>query len=264
VKALTDAGAVFARSLEGELIPQCSTFISMVPSSSHVMELYKSSIIPTLKGRSSLFIDCSTIDPTTARAVSQFAESEGHLMVDAPVSGGIKGAENGTLTFMVGSSLSESDFNIAVKPNFKPMGNPIYCGGPGVGQSVKVCNNLILGAQMLGVAEGYRLAQHLGVDLKKFNQIVNSSTGHCWTTEKYNPVPGLMEGVPASRNYQGGFMTDLMIKDLGLAIDSAADCPLPVTEFARSEYRKISGAGKGSLDFGYCFKMYDDKNGDKI
>ena len=179
-------------------------------------------------------------------------------MIDAPVSGGIKGAQNGTLTFMVGTDLPEVDFNHHLQPLFAPMGKTIYCGGPGVGQSVKVCNNLILGAQMLGVAEGYRLAKSLGVDLAKFNLIVNSSTGHCWTSEKYNPVPGLMEDVPAARDYRGGFMTDLMIKDLGLAIEAAAGIKtqLPVTEFARSEYVKITMAGNGKLDFGICFKMY--------
>jgi 3-hydroxyisobutyrate dehydrogenase len=233
----------------------------MVPSSAHVTEVYKTSILPGLRScgkKSALLIDCSTIDPNVSREVSSSALADGHIMLDAPVSGGIKGAENGTLTFMVGTSLAEEDFNSDVLPFFKPMGNAVYCGGPGVGQSVKVCNNLILGIQMMGVAEGYRLAEKLGVNLSKFNEIVNSSTGRCWTTEKYNPVPGLMPDVPASREYKGGFMTDLMIKDLGLAISASqpTQCPLPMTQFVRSEYQKVSDSGKGNLDFGYCFQMY--------
>jgi len=264
-QAITDEvksnGAIVAASLERDMIPNCDVFISMVPSSSHVMELYKTSVLPGLAKKStdsSLLVDCSTINPNTSRSVHGLVRDQGHYMIDAPVSGGIKGAQNGTLTFMIGTDLTESDFNNLVKPLFLPMGNPVYCGSPGVGQSVKVCNNLILGAQMLGVAEGYRLAESLGVDLKKFNQIVNSSTGKSWTTENYNPVPGLMEDVPASRDYKGGFMTDLMIKDLGLAIDAASsvECHIPFTQFARNEYKKISDSGKGNLDFGYAFKMY--------
>ena len=254
-------GAIVSTSLEKDLIPNCDVFISMVPSSSHVMDLYKASILPGLSKKSSnssLLVDCSTIDPNISREVHFLAASSGHFMIDAPVSGGIKGAQNGTLTFMIGSDMSQDDFNSKIRQLFLPMGKPIFCGGPGVGQSVKVSNNLILASQMLGVAEGFRLAESLGVDLAKFNEIVNSSTGKCWTTEKYNPVPGLMEDVPASRGYKGGFMTDLMIKDLGLAIDAAkaVECPIPVTEFARTEYKKISENGNGQLDFGFAFNMY--------
>ena len=258
---LRDAGAFVSDSIESPMMSECDIFVTMVPSSAHVTEVYKTSILPGLrrKGKkSAVLIDCSTIDPNVSRDVAAAASAEGHLMIDAPVSGGIKGAENGTLTFMVGTSLREQEFNEQLRPFFTPMGNAVYCGGPGVGQSVKVCNNLILGIQMMGVAEGYRLAEKLGVDLHKFNQIVNSSTGRCWTTEKYNPVPGLMPDVPASRDYKGGFMTDLMIKDLGLAISASlpSNCPLPMTNFVRSEYQKVSDNGNGNLDFGYCFKMY--------
>jgi len=258
---LKQAGAIVASSVKTEMIDECDIFVTMVPSSAHVMDVYKTSILPGLRSsgkKSALLIDCSTIDPNVSREVASFASADGHTMLDAPVSGGIKGAENGTLTFMVGSSLSEDDFNSKIRSFFTPMGNAVYCGGPGVGQSVKVCNNLILGIQMMGVAEGYRLAENLGVNLHKFNEIVNSSTGRCWTTEKYNPVPGLMADVPASREYKGGFMTDLMIKDLGLAISASqpTQCPLPMTQFVRSEYQKVSDSGKGNLDFGYCFQMY--------
>jgi 3-hydroxyisobutyrate dehydrogenase len=258
--SLKQAGAIVSKGIEIDMVADCDVFVTMVPSSAHVTEVYKTSILPGLRShakKGALLIDCSTIDPNVSREVSALAAADDHIMIDAPVSGGIKGADNGTLTFMVGASLSENDFNSTVRPFFSPMGNALYCGGPGVGQSVKVCNNLILGIQMMGVAEGYRLAENLGVDLNKFNQIVNSSTGRCWTTEKYNPVPGLMSDVPASREYKGGFMTDLMIKDLGLALSASepSDCPLPMTTFVKSEYQKISDSGKGALDFGCCYQM---------
>lgn len=251
---LVKLGAVAVKSPD-EIAKHCSVVISMLPGPTHVSDLYLKSIFPNLT-KQSLLIDCSTIDPTTIRNLHNQGKQGGHIVIDAPVSGGIKGAEAGTLTFMVGTSLSEKEFDADVKELFGPMGRPIYCGGPGVGQSVKICNNLILGAQMLGVAEGYCLAEKLGVDLVKFNEIVNNSTGQCWSSSQYNPVPGLMENVPASRDYKGGFMTDLMIKDLGLAVDAASSCgyPLPVTSFTQNIYKKASGEGYGNVDFGSIFK----------
>ena len=255
-KELVASGATPVPTV-GDIVANCRTIISMVPASAHVRELYLGDIIPSLR-EPSLLIDCSTIDPTTVRAVFNEGKLKGHTVIDAPVSGGVKGAEAGTLTFMVGTELSEADFEGHIKPLLAPMGNAIYCGKPGMGQSVKICNNLILGSQMMGVAEGYRLAASLGVDLGKFNEIVNSSTGQCWTTSKYNPVPGLMDGVPASRDYKGGFTTDLMIKDLGLAMDAAksAGVEIPVTEFTRAQYKRASEGGFGSLDFGSIFKWF--------
>ena len=258
-KELVDMGATPAASAS-QIGEECSVVISMLPASVHVHELYMANILPALR-KQSLLIDCSTIDPGTTRSLHAAAAQSGHIMIDAPVSGGIKGAQDGTLTFMIGTSLPESQFESDVKDLFAPMGRPIFCGGPGVGQSVKICNNLILGAQMLGVAEGYALADRLGVDLKKFNEIVNSSTGQCWTSSKYNPVPGLLENVPASRDYNGGFMTDLMMKDLGLAVDAAKGCgySVPVTEFSRTQYKRASDMGFGSLDFGCVFKMFKQR-----
>jgi 3-hydroxyisobutyrate dehydrogenase len=253
-REVVDKGAIPASSA-AEISKNCDLIFTMVPASAHVRDLYFNNLLPSLT-QQSLLIDCSTIDPGTAQAVQKASAAQGHLMIDAPVSGGIKGAADGTLTFMIGTSLSEREFENDVKKVFSPMGKAIYCGGPGMGQSIKICNNLILGSQMLGVAEGYGLAEKLGVDLKKFNEIVNSSTGQCWSSSKYNPVPGLMENVPASRDYKGGFMTDLMIKDLGLAVDAARSTgyALPVTEFSQSLYKLCSSAGFGALDFGSIFR----------
>jgi 3-hydroxyisobutyrate dehydrogenase len=253
-REMVNAGAIPAASAS-DVARNCDLIFTMVPASAHVRDLYFNNLLPSLT-RHSLLIDCSTIDPGATQEVHRASTSNGHIMIDAPVSGGIKGAADGTLTFMIGTSLSEPDFNSNVKEVFSPMGKAIYCGGPGMGQSTKICNNLILGAQMLGVAEGYGLAEKLGVNMTKFNEIVNSSTGQCWTSSKYNPVPGLMENVPASRDYKGGFMTDLMVKDLGLAMDAARSngYALPVTEFSQSLYKRSSESGFGSLDFGSIFK----------
>ncbi len=256
---LRSEGGIICESIEDDLVPHCETFMSMLPSSPHVLALYTTSILPALSrlNRSgALLIDSSTIDPRVSLKLHEVAKSSHQIMVDAPVSGGITGADLGTLTFMVGTGLSESDFQGQYRDFFTPMGNPIYCGGPSKGQSVKVCNNLILSAQMLGVAQGYALAEKLGVDIHKFDQIVNSSTGKCWVTEKYSPVPGLMENVPSARGYINGFMTDLMVKDLCLAIDAGEGTSVPVAEFCRQEYSKISLDGNGSLDFGYVFQKY--------
>lgn len=259
LKALESEGGVICGSVEEEIVPNCSTFMSMLPSSPHVLDLYTKSILPALVSlgrKSSVLIDSSTIDPKVSLELHHASCSAHQIMVDAPVSGGITGAENGTLTFMVGTSSTESEFNDQYRDFFLPMGKPIYCGGPSIGQSVKVCNNLILAAQMLGVAQGYALAESLGVDLHKFNQIVNSSTGKSWTTDKYNPVPGLMDHVPSSREYKGGFMTDLMVKDLGLAMEAANGKNVPVAQFSKEEYARISKEGNGTLDFGYAYQMY--------
>ena len=256
---LIGAGAISAGDVS-EVVKNCRIIFSMLPASQNVRDLYMGQILPGLTEKSVL-VDCSTIDPVTARYLQTESEKLGHLMIDAPVSGGVKGAEAGTLTFMVGTSLSESDFlGKELNSLFERMGKAVYCGGPGVGQSVKICNNLILGAQMLGVAEGYKLAKRLGVDLGKFNSVVNSSTGHCWSSSKYNPVPGLMANVPSSNGYQGGFQTDLMVKDLELALESAksVNTSLPVTEFTRGEYKSASKEGYGALDFGSCYKWYAD------
>lgn len=256
---LIGAGAISAGSVS-EVVKNCRVIFSMLPASQNVRDLYMGQILPALTEQSVL-VDCSTIDPVTARSLQTESEKLGHLMIDAPVSGGVKGAEAGTLTFMVGTSLSEYEFlGKEVKSLFQPMGQAVYCGGPGVGQSVKICNNLILGAQMLGVAEGYKLAKRLGVDLGKFNSVVNSSTGQSWSSSKYNPVPGLMDNVPSNSGYEGGFQTDLMVKDLELALEVAKsiNTSLPVTEFTRGEYKSASKEGYGALDFGSCYKRYAD------
>src|SRR5438132_5359370 len=171
-------------------------------------------------------IDSSTIDPLTAREVAMDAKAKGCPMVDAPVSGGVGGAEAGTLTFMVGGDAR--DFEIA-RPMLQAMGkNIVHCGGAGNGQVAKICNNLMLAIEMIATSEGMALAAKLGMDPKVFASVVNTSSGRCWSSDTYNPYPGVLDNVPASRDYSGGFGVDLMLKDLTLIADAAKAARQPV------------------------------------
>eukprot|EP00920_Eleutheroschizon_duboscqi_P006685 GHVT01015702.1.p1 GENE.GHVT01015702.1~~GHVT01015702.1.p1 ORF type:complete len:233 (+),score=49.44 GHVT01015702.1:1967-2665(+) len=228
----------------------------MLPTPEHVKTVYTGSggILEHFQpGSDSILIDCSTIGPVAAKEVMAVAENAGVEMVDAPVSGGCTAAEAATLTFMVGAA--DANYERARKLLAFMGGTTVHCGPPGVGQAVKVCNNLILAASMLGVAEGFRLAEALGVDLKKFAQVVNQSSGRCWTTQAYSPVPGLMENVPSARSYAGGFASSLMVKDLDLALKAAESAKIgsPTAEACSALYHKVVEAGHGDLDFGCVF-----------
>ena len=257
---LKKSGAAVAPSVKG-IASDSEVLISMVPATRHVEDLYLSNdgILASLSRKNVLLMDCSTIDPIASRRIGDACRQAGHRFLDAPVSGGILGARSGTLTFMVGAG-SEEEFQSAAHV-LSAMGKPINCGGWGKGAAVKVCNNLILAASMLGVSEGYGLAKKLGVDLKIFDQIVNTSSGKCWSSEQYNPVPGLKDGVPSSRNYQGGFAVNLMVKDLGLAVEAAdgVGASTAVAEFCKEQYGKVSQKGHGDLDFSSVFKFLNEE-----
>ncbi|XP_050225320.1 probable 3-hydroxyisobutyrate dehydrogenase, mitochondrial isoform X2 [Mercurialis annua] len=240
IKMFTDMG-VSAKETPFEVAETSDVVITMLPSTSHVLDVYTGpngllhggSLI-----RPRLLINSSTIDPETSRklsaAISNFnlEEETGNwekpFILDAPVSGGVLAAEAGSLTFMVGGS---EDAYLAAKPLFLSMGkNTIYCGGAGTGSAAKICNNLAMAVSMLGVSEALALGQSLGIDAETLTKVFNSSSARCWSSDSYNPVPGVMEGVPASRNYAGGFSSKLMAKDLILAAASAKavdfKCPL--------------------------------------
>jgi 3-hydroxyisobutyrate dehydrogenase len=249
VDALRSLGAGAASSPaaaagQGELV------ITMLPSSPHVKGVYLGDE-GVLAGAApgARFIDSSTIDPHTAREVAAAAARRGHPMADAPVSGGTGGAEAGTLTFMVGA---EPELFEQIKPVLAHMGrNLVHCGGVGTGQTAKICNNLLLGICMIGVSEAMSLGAALGIDPKVLAGILNSSSGRCWSSDTYNPYPGVMENVPAARGYAGGFGTDLMLKDLGLATDAAklAGQPVILGAVAQQLYQMWSAAGAGAQDF---------------
>ena len=232
--------------------------VTMLPSSPHVRSVYTGKDSGILSGVSPgvLLIDSSTIDPHTARDVAMDARAHGNNMVDAPVSGGTGGAEAGTLTFMVGGDVA--DFEKA-KPILQCMGkNIVHCGGAGNGQVAKICNNMMLAIEMIATAEGMALAVKLGMDPKVFAGIANTSSGRCWSSDTYNPYPGVLENVPASRGYTGGFGADLMLKDLTLVTEAAKAAKQPVMLGAAAQqlYQMHSTMGHGALDFSSIIKLY--------
>lgn len=177
-------------------------------------------------------------------------------MADAPVSGGTGGAQAGTLTFMVGAT--PELFNL-IQPILSDMGrNIVHCGEVGTGQVAKVCNNLLLGISMIGVAEAMALGDALGIDTKVLAGIINTSTGRCWSSDTYNPWPGIIETAPSSRGYTGGFGADLMLKDLGLATEAAKQVRQPVLlgALAQQLYQSMSQRGEGGKDFSGIIGLY--------
>jgi len=244
--------AVLAGGVEG--------VITMLPAAQHVKSVYLGNdglLSGNVKGV--VLIDSSTIDPMSAREVAKAAADKGALMLDAPVSGGTGGAEAGTLTFMVGGE--ESLFN-QMKSLLQAMGkNIVYCGGAGNGQVAKVANNMLLGISMIGTAEAMALGVSLGMDPKVLAGIINTSSGRCWSSDTYNPYPGVLENVPSSRAYTGGFGSDLMLKDLGLATEAAklSKQPVPLGSLAQQIYQTFSLQGHGGLDFSAIIKMFTKK-----
>lgn len=255
-----------ATSVNGVLVPGVEAVLTMLPGPKHVLDAYtvgSGSLLETLKAKNMkdvLFVDASTIDPATARLVQAETAKMGSVFVDAPVSGGTKGAEAGTLTFMVGAD-SKAIFDRATL-FLQLMGkNIVHCGGSGNGQVAKLANNLALGIQMIGVSEAMNLGIQLGMDPKILAGIFNTSTARCWSSDTCNPVPGVLEGVPASRGYTGGFGVDLMAKDLGLAVNAAnaIKAPLPLGAGAHQFYNSMSNHGLGGLDFSSAFSYLQKK-----
>jgi 3-hydroxyisobutyrate dehydrogenase len=256
VEALTSVGAAAGASAK-QAAAQTELVITMLPSSPQVKTVYlgEDGVLAGV-GRGIPLIDCSTIDPHTAREVASIAAQGGHAMADAPVSGGTAGAEAGTLTFMVGASPAHFDL---IKPILEHMGkNIVHCGDSGTGQIAKICNNMLLGITMIGVAETMNLGAALGIDPKVLAGIINTSSGRCWSSDTYNPYPGVMDNVPAARGYTGGFATDLMLKDLGLATDAAKQAHIPVVLGATAQqlYQSFSALGAGSQDFSAILNLF--------
>lgn len=256
VAALVEAGAKGADTA-CDVLADAQIVITMLPASAHVKAVYLgddgllAKVAPGV-----LLIDSSTIDPISAREVAKAAAEHGNPMLDAPVSGGTGGAANGTLTFMVGGA--EEDFAKA-QPILAAMGrNIVHCGGSGNGQVAKVSNNMLLGISMIGVAEAMALGVSLGIDAKILANIINTSSGRCWSSDTNNPYPGVLDNVPASRGYSGGFGTDLMLKDLGLATEAARQIRQPVIlgALAQQLYQSFSCEGYGGLDFSAIIRRY--------
>jgi 3-hydroxyisobutyrate dehydrogenase len=233
--------------------------ITMLPSGKEVRELYMEpgGIIDSANP-GTLMIDCSTIDVTTARDAAVSAEAHGHMMIDAPVSGGVGGAQAGTLTFMVGGS--EAAFARA-KPILEAMGKTIvHAGGPGNGQAAKICNNMILGVSMIAVSEAFVLAEKLGLDAQKLFDIASKSSGQCWAMTSYCPVPGPVPTSPANRDYQAGFTASMMLKDLRLAKEAAqaVEARTPLGAGAAAIYSAYVDTGEGARDFSGIIQFLRD------
>ncbi|OIS96832.1 PREDICTED: probable 3-hydroxyisobutyrate dehydrogenase, mitochondrial isoform X1 [Nicotiana attenuata] len=268
MKMFSDKGALTEDS-PLKVAETSDVVITMLPSSNHVLDVYTGQNGLLSGGnplRPWLFIDSSTIDPQTSRKASAdvcncslMHKRDGWktpAMLDAPVSGGVLAAENGTLTFMVGGT---EEAYTAAKPLFLSMGkNSIYCGGSGNGATAKICNNLAMAISMLGVSEAFALGQSLGIAASTLTKIFNSSSARCWSSDTYNPVPGVMDGVPSSRNYIGGFASKLMAKDLNLAAASAKEIGLkcPLTSQAEKIFTELCNNGHEAKDFSGVFRYY--------
>ena len=253
------AGAGIPEQSASDAAKGADVIISMLPASRHVEALYlgEAGLLATANPKA-LLIDCSTISPKVSQAVAAAAKAKGFTMIDAPVSGGTAGAQAGTLTFMVGGDASALE---CARPLLEKMGKNIFhAGASGSGQTVKVCNNMLLGIQMLGTSEALRLGIANGMDPKVLSDIMSKSSGRNWALELYNPCPGVMENVPSSKGYAGGFGVDLMLKDLGLATENAGDldASVPLGELSRKLYEAHSKAGNGQLDFSSVFNLKAD------
>ena len=256
LEALAKAGGKIAKSA-ADAVAGAAVVITMLPAGEHVREVYlnQGGLIEVTKDPRPLLIDCSTIDVESARTVTATAETAGLAMLDAPVSGGTAGAQNGTLTFMVGGT--EEAFTRG-KSVLEAMGKNIFhAGGPGAGQAVKICNNMMLAINMVGVSEGFLLAQKLGLDWAKLHQICATATANSWALSSYCPAPGPVPAAPSNRDYAPGFAAALMVKDVKLsqAAAEATGSPTPLAAKALSLYQQVVDAGDGAKDFSAVFRL---------
>lgn len=252
---LVEAGGTAAASA-AEAAEAAEVVITMLPTGDHVTDVYlgEGKVMKSVTS-DTLLIDCSTIDVATARAVASAAESAGLTMVDAPVSGGVGGAEAGTLTFMVGGD--DAGFARA-QPYLDCMGGKIvHAGGSGNGQAAKICNNMMLGIQMLSVCEAFALAERLGLDPQKLFDISSTASGQCWSLTTYCPYPGIIETTPASHDYKAGFTAAMMLKDMRLSQQAAAGsgAATPLGAEATALYTMHVNGGSGALDFSSVIRM---------
>jgi len=258
LRTLTAAGVKGAGSA-AEAAKGADVVITMLPAGEDVREvwLHQGGLIAAAgnaKNAKPLLIDCSTIDVDSARAVTAAAAAAGLAMLDAPVSGGTTGAKNATLTFMVGGT---ADAFARGQPILAAMGKNIFhAGGPGAGQAVKICNNMMLAINMVGVCEGFLLAERLGLDWSKLHQICSTASANSWALASYCPAPGPVPAAPSNRDYAPGFTTQLMVKDVKLSQQAAeaTGSPTPLAAMALSFYEQAAAAGDAAKDFSVVFR----------
>lgn len=258
VQALVQDGAKSAKQLK-EVVEQADAVITMLQTGEQVTDvcLGMDGLFAHAKP-DTVFIDCSSIEVATSQVLHDEAKQKNLVMVDAPVSGGVAGATQSTLTFMVGGE--DSAFE-QVKPLLAKMGKKIiHAGQAGHGQAAKICNNLILGISMIAVSEAFTLGEKLGLDPKKFFEISSNASGQCWAMTSYCPVPNVIPNVPANNAYQPGFMSKMMLKDLRLAQHAAESVGaiLPLGEEATELYAKFVDDGHGEVDFSGIINQFKD------
>ena len=254
VAKAVDAGAKAADSV-GEAVSDADVVVTMLPAGKHVRTVYKE--VRANAPSNALFIDASTIDVATARNVIAAAEGAGFAMIDAPVSGGVKGAADGTLTFMCGGS--EDAFSRA-KPLLEIMGkNVFHAGAAGNGQAAKIANNMLLAIHMIGTCEAFNLAEKLGLNAQTFYDISSTASGQNWSMTSYCPAPGPVPSAPSNRGYQPGFAVAMMLKDLRLAREAAeaTGAATPLGEHSTAIYESLSEGGHDGLDFSGVMKWID-------
>jgi 3-hydroxyisobutyrate dehydrogenase len=251
------ATSAAAAAREAELV------VTMLPSSSHVEAVYRGpgGVLDGV-GSGRLCIDMSTIDPSVSRRVAAAVSARGARFIDAPVSGGVPRAQDGTLAIMVGGDPRDVE---EARPVLSAMGaNVIHVGPVGSGEVAKLCNNLIAGVSAVAVSEAFRIAEGFGVDAKVLTDVISKSSGNTWVMEHMHPVPGLVGKAPSNRDYAPGFTTDLMAKDLGLVVNAARELRVPVVvaPAAQQALRLASSHGLGRKDFSSIYMFLRASSGD--
>jgi 3-hydroxyisobutyrate dehydrogenase len=251
-EAAAAAGAALAANPR-EAVAGADAIVTMLPAGRHVLGAWADFLPAAPKG--ALAIDCSTVDVDSAKRAHEAGQAAGALTLDAPVSGGVAGAAAGTLTFMCGGSPEAFD---RAKPILEAMGRRIvHCGGAGMGQAAKICNNMILGATMIATCEAFVLAEKLGLSTRALFDVASTSSAQSWSLTSYCPVPGPVPASPANRDYKPGFAASLMLKDLRLAQEAAASVGVatPLGAAAAQLYALFVAAGRGGDDFSGMIKF---------
>ena len=254
-----DELGMITKSYASEVIENIDALITMLPNDTAVENIYLKEDLIGKISKNTIVIESSTINPEISKKVSKKATDMNISMLDAPVSGGVKGAELGTLTFIVGGD--EANLKKAT-PLFEIMGDKtFYAGQSGSGQIAKLCNNMLLAIHMCGTAETIAMGVNNGLDPAILSEIMKNSSGGNWSLEKYNPFPGVMKEAPASKNYSGGFLNSLMLKDLSLAEELAnqSDSNTPMGKLARDLYEELNNQGFEGLDFSSIQQNYRDR-----
>ena len=245
-KEAAASGVIIAASA-AEAVAQAEAVVTMLPTAKHVLAAYPGLLAAARPG--TMFLDSSTIDVDSARQAHTLAAAAGMVPLDAPVSGGMIGAEKATLTFMLGGDAEAVE---RARPILTAMGkNIVHCGGPGNGQAAKICNNMVLGISMIATCEAFLLAEKLGLSAQSFYDVASTSSAQCWALTTNCAVPGPLPTSPANRDYAAGFATSLMLKDMRLARDAGktTGTPLALGQAAEALFTQSESAGNGPKDF---------------